>query len=292
MRLAIAAPAKINRELRVGRLRPDGYHEVFSRMVSIDLADRLVAEPSEGLEFFCTDPSIPSGRENLVVRAAERLAERAGVRPRARLTLEKRVPAGGGLGGGSADAAATLRLLSRFWGIDAEGRGWLPELAAALGSDVPFFLVGGEADVTGRGEIVTPVEDGPSADLLLLTPPFPVSTAAVYRAYAGRGTLPQRLEIADASRPYYLGPNDLAPAVLEVEPRLGAYLASAGRITNDVAISGSGATIVLRAGPEARDELARRHPDCRVFACRTLSRATCRKLTDPKSSPGAGAPAE
>ncbi len=282
MKLAITAPAKINRELRVGQLRPDGYHEVFSRLVSIDLSDRLVAEPSETLEFSCDDPTIPAGRENLVVRAAELLADRARVRPRARLRLEKRVPVGGGLGGGSADAAATLRLLSRFWGLDAESRGWLPELAAVLGSDVAFFLVGGEADVTGRGEIVTPVEDGPGAELLLLAPPFPVSTAAVYRAYAGRGTLPDRLEVADASRPGYLGPNDLAAAVLEVEPRMAAYLASAGRITDDFAISGSGATIVLCAGSEAREELARRHPDCRVLPCRTLSRDAYGRRTNPE----------
>jgi len=281
MRLAIEAPAKINRELRVGRRRADGYHEVLSRIVSIDLADRLVAEPAERLEFSCDDPTIPLGAENLVVRAAERLAGRAGIPPRVRLTLEKRVPAGGGLGGGSADAAAALRLLSRFWGLEAEGRGWLPELAASLGSDVPFFLSGGECDVSGRGEVVTPVDEGPSADLVLLVPPFPVSTAAAYRAYAGRGTLPERLAVAEAGRAAFFGPNDLAPAVLQVEPRMEAYLASAGRITGDFAISGSGSTIALRAGPDARDELARRHPECRIYSCRTLSRAEHRRRTDP-----------
>ncbi|HYX21917.1 MAG TPA: 4-(cytidine 5'-diphospho)-2-C-methyl-D-erythritol kinase, partial [Thermoanaerobaculia bacterium] len=84
MRLAAEAPAKINRELRVGRLRPDGYHEILSRMVSIDLADRLTAEPSDALEFSCDDPSVPAGEDNLVVRAARRLAARAGVRAGAR----------------------------------------------------------------------------------------------------------------------------------------------------------------------------------------------------------------
>ena len=162
MRLSAEAPAKINRELRVGRIRPDGYHEVRSRMVSIDLADRLTAESAGGLELVCDDPAVPRGEENLVVRAARLLAREAGIAARARLTLEKRVPMGGGLGGGSSDAAVALLLLERLWGLGSS-RERLDALAADLGSDVPFFLTGGEAEVTGRGEIVTPVEDGPGA---------------------------------------------------------------------------------------------------------------------------------
>ncbi len=282
MTLSAEAPAKINRELRVGRVRADGYHEVFSRMVSIDLADRLSAEPADGLEFSCDDPAVPAGDENIVVRAARLLAERASVVPRARLRLEKRVPMGGGLGGGSADAGVALLLLSRLWNLGVDARAWLPEIAGRLGSDVPFFLSGGEADVTGRGEIVTPVDDGPRAELVLLVPPFAVATAAVYREYAGRGTLPPRLAVGEAAHRGYLGPNDLAPAVLKVEPRMEVYLASAARITDDFAISGSGATIVLRGRPGAVEELARLHPEARLFACRTLSRSEYRQRTNPR----------
>lgn len=281
MKLVAEAPAKINRELRVGKIRDDGYHEVFSRMVSIDLADRLTAEPADGLEFSCDDPAVPLGRDNLVVRAAQLLAERAGITPRARLHLEKRAPMGGGLGGGSADAGVTLLLLARLWNCQAQVRDALPELAARLGSDVPFFLTGGEAQVTGRGEIVRSVPDGPVTALLLLVPPFPVPTAAVYRAYAGRGTLPARLDVSEPGRQRYLGPNDLTPAVLQVEPRMESYLSSVARVSDDYAVSGSGATIVLRDAPGAREQLARRHPEARLFGCTTLSRAACRRRIDP-----------
>ena len=281
MTLACFAPAKINRELRVGALRPDGYHAILSRMVSIDLSDRMTAEPAERLEFSCDDDAVPGGDDNLVVRAAVLLARSAGIQPRVRLRLEKTIPTGGGLGGGSADAAATLRLLTRFWGL-AELADELAALAAELGSDVPFFLSGGEAEVTGRGEVVTPVEDSPPAELLLLVPPFSISTAAVYRAYAGRGALPPSLEVASKSYPRYLGPNDLASAVLEVEPRMEAFLRSAKRATLDHAISGSGSAIALHgAAPEAPIALAARHPSARIYRCRTLTRQEFRRHTDP-----------
>jgi 4-diphosphocytidyl-2C-methyl-D-erythritol kinase len=155
-------------------------------------------------------------------------------------------------------------------------------MAAELGSDVPFFLCGGEADATGRGETVTPVEAGPTRDLLLLVPPFSISTAGVYRAYAGRGTLPARLEVDDSGRREYFGPNDLTPAVLIMEPRMEGYLASAARVTPDFVVSGSGATIALHgAGQDAAGWLEKRHPEARFFRCRTLSRQDYRERTNP-----------
>ena len=281
MTLACLAAAKVNRELRVGALRPDGFHAIWSRMVSIDLWDRLAAEPSDRLEFSCDDPAVPVGGDNLVVRAAVLLAESAGIQPRVRLRLEKRIPMGGGLGGGSADAAATLRLLTRFWGLSEKAE-HLSALSEELGSDVPFFLDGGEAEVTGRGEVVTPLEDRPPAELLLLVPPFPISTAAVYRSYAGRGTLPETLDVASESYPRFLGPNDLASAVLGVEPRMEAFLWSAERATDDYAISGSGSTIALHgASPEASVALAATHPEARIYRCRTLTRQEFRRHTAP-----------
>ncbi|HEY3202661.1 MAG TPA: 4-(cytidine 5'-diphospho)-2-C-methyl-D-erythritol kinase [Thermoanaerobaculia bacterium] len=279
MTLMALAPAKINRELRVGGLRSDGYHEIWSRMVSISVADTLTAEPSSELEFFCDDPDVPSDSGNLVVRAAELLAQRARVPARVRLRLDKKVPIGAGLGGGSADAAIALRLLARFWNLrDAEA--WLPEVAVMLGSDVPFFLVGGEAEVRGRGEKVTSLDDGPAADLLLLVPPFSISTAEVYNTFAGRGTLPTRLKVADGG--VFLGPNDLAPAVLQKEPRMRTYLESAAGVTPEFAISGSGATIVLHgAGSEAEETLRARHPEARLYRCHTLTRRDYRHRTNP-----------
>jgi 4-diphosphocytidyl-2-C-methyl-D-erythritol kinase len=281
MTLAALAPAKINRELRVGRRGPDGYHEVFSRMVSIDLADRLLVERCPGLEFSCDDPAVPLGEENLVVRAARALAGAAGIEPAARIRLEKRVPMGGGLGGGSADAAVALRVLARLWELDvSEGR--FAEIAASLGSDVPFFLSGGQADVRGRGEIVTPVADAPPTALLLVVPPFRISTRDVYERYAGRGTLPGGLDIDRPGWGRFLGPDDLTGAVLEMEPGMEAYLESAASTTPDHALSGSGATIVLHgAGPAAEGELGARHPDARLLRCRTLTRDQYRRQTSP-----------
>lgn len=285
MRLTCLAPAKVNRELRVGELRPDGFHEILSRIVSIDLADRLHAEPADGLEFSCDDPAVPTGDGNLIVRAARLLAARAGVPPRARLRLEKNVPMGGGLGGGSADAAAALVALATLWGLPADAAP-LAELAAELGSDVPFFLTGGEADVAGRGERVTPLEDededGEAAELVLLVPPFSVSTAAVYRAYAGRGRLPESLDVASERGGRFFGPNDLASAVLQVEGRMEDYLRSARRASLDTAISGSGSTIALHGvTPEGFHSLAESHPDARLVRCRALPRREYQRLAQP-----------
>ncbi len=187
-------------------------------MVSISLADRLTVETAEELAFACDDPAVPAGSDNLVVRAAHLLASRAGVPARARIRLEKRTPMGGGLGGGSADAAVALRLLAALWEIDA-APAWLSGLAAELGSDVPFFLTGGQADVTGRGEIVTPVPDGPARRPAPARPSVlgvdrrastaPTAAGSIWRL----GSRSSRRTIGG-----YLGPNDLASAVLVMEP--------------------------------------------------------------------------
>lgn len=273
MPLRAAAPAKINRELRVGPSRQDGYHEILSRVVSIDLCDSIEVEPGVGrLEFTCAGDA-PSDDTNLVVRAARALADHLGRPSDVRLHLEKRVPPGSGLGGGSADAAVTLVLLSRLWDA-ALPLAELTSLAAGLGSDVPFFLHGGEATVTGRGEVVRPLPDEPEVELLLFIPPFSVSTAAVYAALRRRrafgAPLPKKLEIEASTR--FFGPNDLASAVLETHPGMKLFLESASELAES-GISGSGSTIVLRgADAEISAELARRHPDARLISCRTLSR--------------------
>ncbi len=143
MTLAAEAPAKVNRELRVGGSRPDGYHEIRSRIVSIDLADRLSRRRARGARVLVRRPVRPPRPGEPGRACRELLAAPRRIAPRARLRLEKRVPMGGGLGGGSADAAVALRLLARLWGFDDDVREALPELAARLGSDVPFFLTAG-----------------------------------------------------------------------------------------------------------------------------------------------------
>ncbi len=281
MVLIAEAPAKINRELRVGPRRPDGFHEIRSRFCAIDFCDRLEVEESDRLELSCSGVPVPCGDTNLVARAARALADRLGVASDARIRLEKRVPAGAGLGGGSADAAVTLLLLSKLWSSRLRQEE-LSEVAARLGSDVPFFLSGGEADVAGRGERVTPLGDSPPQELLLWIPPFSISTAEVYATYdrltATAAPLPDRLEIE--TKRSFLGPNDLASAVLETEEQMEDYLLSARQVASESGISGSGSALLLfGVGPEGEKRLAQTHPEATLRRVRTLTREDYRRRT-------------
>lgn len=279
------APAKINRELRVGKLRSDGYHEIRSRILSIDLADSIAVAPGRGsLELFCEGLPVPGGESNLVVRAARAMAARLGRTADVRILLTKRIPVGAGLGGGSSDAARTLALLTRLW--DAElPDGELARIAGTIGSDVPFFLVGGEAEVSGRGEIVAPLPDSESVGLLLLVPPFSISTREAYETWsriappAGDQRLASPLEV-DSSEAFF-GANDLALAVLQMRPEMSVLIESVRSFASEAAITGSGSAIVLKgvsAGGEAG--LAARHPEARLHRCRTLSREEYRLRTE------------
>ena len=283
--LSAQAPAKINRELRVGPIRPDGFHDLLSRFSSIDLVDSIDVAPSDGLQLVCTGLPIPGDGENLILRSARALAAFLGIEPKARIRLEKRIPAGAGLGGGSSDAAVTLRLLGSLWAPDMSDAA-LASLAATVGSDVPYFLVGGEADVSGRGERVTPREDGPGAELLLVIPPFGISTRAAFAEHArlagGRARLPERLEVDSSGR--FFGPNELALAVLQANVAMKAYLASAAEAARESAITGSGSTVVLfGAAAGAESQLAQRLPEATFLRARTLGREEYRART---SSPG------
>lgn len=281
--LRAEAPAKINRELRVGGRRSDGYHELRSRFVSIELSDVLEVEPAPTLELSVTGLDIPGSGENLVLRAARLLARELGMEPRARIHLKKRIPIGAGLGGGSSDAARALVLLRRLWAPefsdDALGR-----LALELGSDVPYFLVGGEADVTGRGENVVPRPDEPPVDLLLLFPPFPISTKDAFAEHArrtgGDASLPANLEIETSGK--FFGPNDLASAVLGIEVAMRVYLDFAAEIASEREMTGSGSTVVLRGVAEPIESLLKqRHPEASFARTRTLPRREYGARTSP-----------
>mgnify|MGYP005815420683 CR=1 FL=1 len=202
--MRVDAHAKLTRSLRIVGRRGDGYHLIDAEMVTLDLCDTL--DIGDGVNDLRA--------EDLVSRAL------AAVGREAKVTLTKRIPVGAGLGGGSADAAAVLR-----W-ADCDDL----SLAATIGADVPFCLVGGRARVRGIGEVVEPL---PFADLVftILTPPLPVSTPAVYRAWD---------EMGGPSSP---GPNDLEPAALVVEPRLARWRDRLGEATGVVPVlAGSGGT--------------------------------------------------
>lgn len=285
MKLRAQAPAKINRELRVGPVRSDGFHEVRSRIVAIDLADVIEVEAGAGsLSLSCEGLPVPCDESNLVVRAAKALAGRLG-RPvaDAAIRLEKKIPVGAGLGGGSSDAARALALLSRLWNSRLHPEE-VSDLAASLGSDVPFFLVGGEAEVGGRGERVTPRPDSPVAELLVVVPPFAISTADAYarhRSRSGNGGTKEIPPLEIDSSGKYFGPNDLALAVLGIHPEMSVFLESARSLAAECTITGSGSGIVLRgASPDAGERLSSRFPAARVFRCRTLPREEYRLRTE------------
>ncbi len=180
--LEVSPAAKINLDLRVLGRRPDGYHEIRTLYQSIDLNDRLTAEgaPSDELNLEVTPRgAVDTGGGNLVLRAARLLADHTGIRKGARFNLCKRIPVGGGLGGGSADAAAALVLLDRLWGCGLAD-GVLHRLAAELGSDVPFFLHGGLALGTGRGDEVVELPDQDELPVVVAVPGVRVPTDEVY----------------------------------------------------------------------------------------------------------------
>jgi 4-diphosphocytidyl-2-C-methyl-D-erythritol kinase len=156
--MQIAAPAKINLHLRVGPRRADGFHPLLSWMASIGLFDNLsLTEKSNGVTLSCDDPTLPCDERNLAMRAALKLRRRLPADgPGVSIHLEKRIPAGGGLGGGSSDAATTLLGLNQLWNAKQTIE-QLSEIAGRLGSDVPFFIFGCSSICKGRGEAVRPL---------------------------------------------------------------------------------------------------------------------------------------
>jgi 4-diphosphocytidyl-2-C-methyl-D-erythritol kinase len=180
--LTLPAPAKVNLILEIQGRRPDGYHELKTVMHTLTLSDTLrFSENTGGLRLVCSHPQVPSDERNLVYRAALRLARAAGITPRVTIRLTKRIPVAAGLGGGSSDAAAALQGLAQWWRLGR--RAPLSRIARELGSDVPFFLSGGCALGTGRGERLTAWPSAPGLWLVLVNPGFPVPTADVYRKF-------------------------------------------------------------------------------------------------------------
>ncbi|MGQ9497393.1 MAG: 4-(cytidine 5'-diphospho)-2-C-methyl-D-erythritol kinase [Desulfotomaculales bacterium] len=179
----VRAFAKINLILDVLGKREDGYHEIASVMQSLALCDYITFEEAQDLVLTVEGETVPAGPENLIYRAAEALRDFSGEAGRgAAIHLEKHIPVAAGLGGGSADAAATLLGLNELWRLGLS-RAELMTVAAGLGADVPFCLVGGTGLVRGKGEIVTPLPPAPAMGVVLAVPPLGVSTAEVYARF-------------------------------------------------------------------------------------------------------------
>jgi 4-diphosphocytidyl-2-C-methyl-D-erythritol kinase len=187
------AHAKLNLGLCITGRRSDGFHDLISIFQTVSWPDMLRHVAAPDVSLTCSHPDLSTGTDNLVRRAADLVQRCFGIDTGARIHLEKTIPWGAGLGGGSSDAAAVLRGLSRLWNIDAPKAQWL-ELGAELGSDVPFFLCGGTALVTGRGEHVQQLTNIATDNLafLVAVPPVSVSTPGAFRmlAEAATGTYP------------------------------------------------------------------------------------------------------
>jgi 4-diphosphocytidyl-2-C-methyl-D-erythritol kinase len=178
--LQLTAPAKINLFLEVLGRRSDGYHELVTCMVPLTWADELTFSPSPTLSLTCSDPALPLDENNLVLKAARALQHHTQTSLGAAIHLTKRIPSPAGLGGGSSDAATTLRGLVQLWNLQLSDSELL-HLAAQIGSDVPFFLAGSAAWCRGRGEQLTPFNLDVKLSILLICPLVGLSTPAVYQ---------------------------------------------------------------------------------------------------------------
>jgi 4-diphosphocytidyl-2-C-methyl-D-erythritol kinase len=269
----VRVPAKVNLHLGVGPLRPDGFHELVTVFQAVDLVDEVTARDALGLAVRMSgegSAELPCGPENIAWRAASRLAEHAQVPPDVRLEIVKAIPVAGGMAGGSADAAATLLACATLWRTGSS-RTELLELAARLGSDVAFPLLGGTALATGRGEVLAPALTTGQFHWVFALASFGISAAAAY------AELDRQRAVGDAPAP--IGPpdalldalrsgdahalgaalgNDLEPAVLTLAPSLRRTLAAGAELGALAGlVSGSGPTCAfLCADADAATRLA------------------------------------
>ncbi len=276
MVLTMTAPAKLNRFLAVLGRRADGYHDlelVTTVLEDVpDLADTLSAEPAAELSLSIAGPTgqgLVADESNLVIRAWRLLEDAARRTLPAALRLEKRIPHGAGLGGGSSDAAAALRLGNRLFDLGLDD-GVLLALAGRLGSDVPLFLLGGTVLGLGRGERVFPLRPIPLEPILLVHPGLHVSTPSVYRAIQDVGyPFPEALASqAEGAAPPWR--NDLTGAALWVCPPLAEVRDALREAGGEPLLCGSGSCWAARFGragdrDAAGARLAAGHPDWRTW---------------------------
>ena len=292
--IQVRAFAKINLGLKVRAQRPDGYHEIFTVYQTIALHDRLTISlrGNGGVSVECDHPAIPGGRQNLVHQACELWKQARNYRGGIAVKLEKKIPMGSGLGGGSSDAAATLIGLEHLTGKRMEIALRL-KLAARLGSDVPLFLWGGRVLGCGRGEEVYPLWDFPPRKCLVVFPRFSVSTAEAYRELDQRLTLRLTKSAKGSSicsfgawplfPLEFWGPaeNDFEQVVFARWPelaRLKSQLIRAGAETASLTGSGSAVFALFDSAPKLVRAVKLIPADWQVFTTRTLPRDEYERL--------------
>lgn len=293
LKLTVRAHAKVNLDLRVLGVHPDGYHELRTVFQTVALHDTLTCADRPGpFTIKCRDPHVPLDSRNLVWKAAAALwtaLGRPGSAGETVIQIDKRIPIEAGLGGGSADAAAALRALARLWG--GAPLTLLREVAAGVGADVPFFLSGGTALGLGRGEEIYPLVDLPRHFVVIVRPPFGVSTAEAYAWYdedraAGlrENRELQLLPVPWPSRAAQMI-NDLEPPVMRRHQEIGTFKQQLRDLgATAAAMSGSGSAVFglfrSRAAAErALKPLSRN--GATALVTRTLTRAALERQAKP-----------
>lgn len=252
MKLTVKAPAKINWSLSICGDRPDGYHDLDMLMQSIELSDVLTFETSRWLTLDVNGQRLPSGNRNLVIRAANALNDTMGKHFGAHITLKKHIPSRAGLGGGSADCAATLLALNHMWNLHLPLK-TLQQIGLSLGADVPFCLQRGLCRAQGVGEILTPREDAPVIPLAMITPGGGLSTPTVFKAWNAGGypmtpvetdALADALLAGDLDRAQELAHNDLEAPAISLMPEIGELIERFRSLgARFVRMTGSGSTV-------------------------------------------------
>jgi 4-diphosphocytidyl-2-C-methyl-D-erythritol kinase len=294
--IRIRAFAKINLDLHIAGIRPDGYHELRTTFQTIDLHDTLTLTPTRGpFRLVCNDAACPADETNLVWRAAEavwRAARRRGAPEDVRVRIDKRIPMQAGLGGGSSDGAAALRAFAAFWRI-AIGADRLRRLAAALGADVPFFLKGGTALGVNRGDVLRAQANRSPAWVVLVVPDFGVSTRDAFAWWDAVNRIGAELPPSPVGFGGQVAPpgahdrrgNDLQSVVAERHPEIGTIAEALVRAgARQAAMSGSGSAVfglfaTKRAATAAAAKL--RASTRRTLLARTLSRMEFQKRSRP-----------
>jgi 4-diphosphocytidyl-2-C-methyl-D-erythritol kinase len=249
--LSCLAPAKVNLSLRVTGRRADGYHLLDSLVAFTDFGDQIEVASSDGLQLIVQGrfaQAVPHDSSNLVLKAAQTLAQQAGIPANAKITLTKNLPAAGGIGGGSSDAAATLRLLIQHWSLTLQEPDMI-QLALSLGADIPVCLKNQACRMTGIGEVLSPLPPLPAIGIVLVNPGQPCETPAVFRARSGPISNPAPDFAPGNSTDSLIAalqsePNDLTQAALKICPAIEGVLQrlaeSPGVLLSRM--SGSGAT--------------------------------------------------
>ncbi|MCP4229793.1 MAG: 4-(cytidine 5'-diphospho)-2-C-methyl-D-erythritol kinase [bacterium] len=278
--VTVKSPAKVNLILLVLGKRDDGYHELATLFAPLGLSDviRIERRDDEEITIACPAPFVPEDESNLAVKAARAFLDDYRVKGGVHIEIDKVIPVGSGLGGGSSNAAAVLRALPEIYGLSASGDD-LSAIGARLGADIPFFLQDGWAIGRGRGEVLTPVKSRPGIPILLVRPDFGISTPQVYGEMrpdefsADESALDSLLAALDEPIAEYwpLARNDLEQAVLRVAPRL---LEAKDEFWGEGLrgmVSGSGSTVFCPMDDEAK---------ARILADRLAGLGYWTKLTE------------